>query len=478
MAEFYGNKVGHWSVYTTCDVNQQNNGAVQLHIQTYFQTWDQWDYYGIDAEYSHAVNGSNRSAYTDDGINVARNARQRLLDDYVWVNRTRNNISIPFNSHINVSGYASGWSAGSGSISIGAKPSYTVSYNANGGSGAPGSQTRWWGEVINLSNTKPTRTNYEFLGWSTSAGGGVNYPSGARYGEDTSRTLYAVWKLSLVAPTIKTVDSWRSDASGNADSGGNYATVKVTWSVDTTVDTNNTGVTMVISGGASNTTNLSGTSGTYQKTFSGIDVGNSYVFNAKLTDKHMSISASARVGPSFFLLDINPQGTGIGIGQAAPSKGLVVGGTYFATDVANLPILTTINKGNRAYVNGELYIWDGSNWISDFATFSLHIPFNASPANITIVRKNSICTMSSFIKLPSISQIFNDYKVNETLPVGFRPVQDGATIFMTNTRTEGTNNVGNTGFTIWGNPDGSLYVRGGCSGQYVNGLGAWACSYW
>ena len=50
MAEFYGNKVGHWSVYTTCDVNQQNNGAVQLHIQTYFQTWDQWDYHGLDAE--------------------------------------------------------------------------------------------------------------------------------------------------------------------------------------------------------------------------------------------------------------------------------------------------------------------------------------------------------------------------------------------------------------------------------------------
>ena len=366
MAEFYGNKVGHWSVYTTCDVNQQNNGAVQLHIQTYFQAWDQWNYRGLDAEYSQAVNGGNHSVYTDGGINVGHGERQQLLDDYVWVNRGYNAMDIPFNSHINVSGYAAGWSAGSGSISIGAKPSYTVSYDANGGSGAPGSQTRWWGEVINLSNTKPTRTNYEFLGWSTSAGGGVNYQPGSRYGEDASRTLYAVWKLSLVAPSLTEVTSWRSDASGVIQNDGTYVTVKASWSVDTAVDSNNSGMNMVVNDGSGDdTTTLSGVSGTYQKTFANKDIANSYTFTVTLTDKHMSVSATTMVGPAFFLLDINSTGTAIGIGQAAPASGLAVAGTYFATGDNQLPstAATVGAVGSRAFVNGRMKIWNGSKWV-------------------------------------------------------------------------------------------------------------------
>ena len=35
---------------------------------------------------------------------------------------------------------------------------YTVSYNANGGSGAPSAQTKTYGVNLTLSSTKPTRT--------------------------------------------------------------------------------------------------------------------------------------------------------------------------------------------------------------------------------------------------------------------------------------------------------------------------------
>lgn len=71
---------------------------------------------------------------------------------------------------------------------------WTVSYNANGGSGAPASQTKWYGSVLTLSSTKPTRTGYIFKGWATSASGGVVYAAGGQYGTDGSNiTLYAVW---------------------------------------------------------------------------------------------------------------------------------------------------------------------------------------------------------------------------------------------------------------------------------------------
>lgn len=49
-------------------------------------------------------------------------------------------------------------------ISIPALASYTVSYKANGGSGAPGNQTKYYGQTLTLSSTKPTRSGYIFNG--------------------------------------------------------------------------------------------------------------------------------------------------------------------------------------------------------------------------------------------------------------------------------------------------------------------------
>ena len=49
--------------------------------------------------------------------------------------------------------------------------SYTVSYNANGGSGAPASQTKTYGTTLTLSSPKPTRSGYTFSGWMTANGG-------------------------------------------------------------------------------------------------------------------------------------------------------------------------------------------------------------------------------------------------------------------------------------------------------------------
>ena len=72
---------------------------------------------------------------------------------------------------------------------------YTVSYNANGGSGAPSSQTKTYGSTLTLSSTKPTRSGYDFLGWATSSTAtSINYASGGSYTNDASVTLYAVWE--------------------------------------------------------------------------------------------------------------------------------------------------------------------------------------------------------------------------------------------------------------------------------------------
>lgn len=79
-------------------------------------------------------------------------------------------------------------------FTIPAKTSYKVSYNANGGSGAPSAQTKWYGETLTLSSTKPTRSGYTFNGWNTnSSGTGTNYSSGASYTGNAALSLYAKW---------------------------------------------------------------------------------------------------------------------------------------------------------------------------------------------------------------------------------------------------------------------------------------------
>lgn len=75
-----------------------------------------------------------------------------------------------------------------------ARPTYTVSYNANGGSGAPSSQTKQHDITLTLSSAKPTRNGYEFAGWGTSATDtGVKYAAGGQYTGNASITLYAIW---------------------------------------------------------------------------------------------------------------------------------------------------------------------------------------------------------------------------------------------------------------------------------------------
>lgn len=99
------------------------------------------------------------------------------------------------------------------SYTIPALAKYTVSYNANGGSGAPSSQSKYYGKTLTLSSTKPTRTGYTFKGWATSSSGSVAYASGASYTANASATLYAVWQANTY--TVKYNASGGTGAPSN-----------------------------------------------------------------------------------------------------------------------------------------------------------------------------------------------------------------------------------------------------------------------
>ncbi|SHJ62117.1 InlB B-repeat-containing protein [Parasporobacterium paucivorans] len=72
---------------------------------------------------------------------------------------------------------------------------HTIFYNANGGSGAPGNQTKTQGQQLFLSTMKPTRTGYTFKYWLASIGG--NYNPGQEYTHNQDGgivTMTAHWK--------------------------------------------------------------------------------------------------------------------------------------------------------------------------------------------------------------------------------------------------------------------------------------------
>ena len=99
---------------------------------------------------------------------------------------------------------------------------YTVSYNANGGSGAPGSQTKTHGTDLKLSSTKPTRSGYTFVNWNIkSDGSGTSYASGATYNTDANITLYAIWKANSSGGDTTTKYTISYNANGGSGAPGN-----------------------------------------------------------------------------------------------------------------------------------------------------------------------------------------------------------------------------------------------------------------
>ena len=132
---------------------------------------------------------------------------------------------------------------------------YSVSYNANGGSGAPSKQTKTHGTALTLSSTKPTKsdtnatgykvtfdtqggssvsaitsskiTKYTFSKWNTNSGGtGTSYNSGASYTANADVTLYAQYTSStsngsITLPSAPTKSGYSFSGWYDAASGGN-----------------------------------------------------------------------------------------------------------------------------------------------------------------------------------------------------------------------------------------------------------------
>lgn len=198
---------------------------------------------------------------------------------------------------------------------------YTVKYNANGGTGAPANQTKTYGVTLTLSSTKPTRTNYNFKGWGTSASATtVAYAAGGSYTANAAVTLYAIWELAYVKPRISNLSVVRCNSSGTADDEGQNGLISFDWECDQSVSS------IVIkwklpsaSTWTSATVSASGTSGTVNNVIgsNSISTESSYDIHITVSDSGGSSYATGTLTSMKFVVDFLSGGTGIAFGKTA-----------------------------------------------------------------------------------------------------------------------------------------------------------------
>lgn len=216
--------------------------------------------------YTVSINGSTVASgtYSIDGKTGTYTIKSGTVSITKGTSAKSISFSTSFGFNLTWSGVYKGTLSASGSITVKAKNSYTIKYNANGGSGAPSNQTKWYGETLKLSTTKPTRTGYSFQVWNTSSSGsGDIYPSGNNYTHNESATLYAIWSTN----------SYKVTYNANGGSGApsaQYKTHDVTLTLSSTKPTR-TGYTFLGWG-----TSASSTSATYS-------AGGSYTKNSAIT---------------------------------------------------------------------------------------------------------------------------------------------------------------------------------------------------
>ena len=151
---------------------------------------------GYEIQYSETSNFSSVKTVSINNAATNSTVIKDLIKGTTYYLRIRSFLSLSGEK------YWSSWSeSASALIQIGEK--YIVSYYANGGTGAPENQSKDHGVTLKLSEKRPHRDGYTFVGWAESQfATAAKYQPGDQYIANNSVTLYAVWS-SLVTEYVE-----------------------------------------------------------------------------------------------------------------------------------------------------------------------------------------------------------------------------------------------------------------------------------
>ncbi|NLC25596.1 MAG: InlB B-repeat-containing protein [Fastidiosipila sp.] len=225
MAYKYGNTINsRWRSYASYTISTTAT-QVKIEVSAGFQNVNSYNYRSYNCS-GYITDGNTRynGSSSDIGGNSA-GVRDQLISSKTYTyNRTTSSYSKTITFSLSCTGgtIAPGTSKSTLSVSVPAKTKYTVSYNANGGTGMIANQYKYYGDTITLSiGTGLSRENYTFIGWNTEADGtGTDYSAGASYSINASLTLYARWKLTYIKPSISNAKAYRVKSGGTPDMQG------------------------------------------------------------------------------------------------------------------------------------------------------------------------------------------------------------------------------------------------------------------
>ena len=364
-----------------------------------------------------------------------------LISRRITYTRGTTAVSHTVSSYVQVTGGA--WEGTSSTyndkltINVPALQSWTVSFSASGGSGAPSAQTKYYGKTLTLSSTRPTRTGFTFKGWGTSdstttvtynpggaytsnaaaklyavwqrnsyvlafnaTGGEVNPSSrsvafDAAYGTlpaptktgyrftgwytaatggsavsavtkmgAANTTIYAHWERAYVAPTVTIIEARRDSDQHNHDDSGTVPYVKFEWAagddsgtpvVPSTYDivlteqVETSPDIVSITGRTITTSPIEVYFDTVDPTKT-IDTEKSYDVEVTLhITGHTDVSAADYISQAYFIMDINADGTAIGIGMAVEDTDE----GFFCSMPAEFSNDINIGDGKKYKINGE-----------------------------------------------------------------------------------------------------------------------------
>ena len=350
----YDTKVAEaWGDYVSTGTGQRWDAGVIVYEDTSLRTATRcyyrvvcqaWSSGAMDVHANATVGATNDSDGSWEG--TFSNSAGGYFTFYqwdTWYTRDKTARSVSFWAKFSVTGgFGNGTSAATATVTMPARPSWAVTYDANGGTGAPSSQTKYAGEALTLSKTAPTRAGHEFLGWATSAGGSVVYAPGATYSRDAALKLYAVWRLLYSPPSVALSAFRTATAQATSESpAGGYARAAWDWSVDRTTSSANTAKSVACrhreAGGAwSAATVTGGTTGASGSCYAAFAASTTAAHEVEVTVTDSlggSTTRSAVVPAAAVPIDVANAGRGVGILSTAPQEGLSVG-TLTLTDTS------------------------------------------------------------------------------------------------------------------------------------------------
>ena len=193
-----GNNGGRIGIYlTTSTTSTQVKAAVQVWFWSKYGVHDENNTFRADWASLASTSRGSRSIYTNvsSGTGWSTSNQVKIAEYSKTYTKSGSAQTGRFAASLTGIEALSGTMTASVSFTIAANATYTVSYNANGGSGAPKSQTKQQGVTLKLSSTKPSRDGFVFIGWGTSSGDRTpDYQPGSSYTANASITLYAIWE--------------------------------------------------------------------------------------------------------------------------------------------------------------------------------------------------------------------------------------------------------------------------------------------